>query len=296
MGRLGRLAVFMGSVIVAIVFGLMSLSLLPELAAYTSYVLIILTLINVLANLFQILDYGEGLLPKRNETEVETGKEIFTPLLLDVKTLQQTLGSKKPNTRKVDLSVWNSKSNDFLFLRLKKKTKDSIRSLYQEVENYNALLERLLHKIEGAIGAGLYHFSEGILVPPVDWESDSLDGYSQGFDDQCKRMATDLAPEILAEILVNSTTAKTYSAALATAAYNLLAEGDFRDFSHFARTDDYEELASKAYSISNNFSEKSVKTLLSDKLVTDIKQQTEKILTKAENLQATLEKKIQKIN
>jgi hypothetical protein len=167
-------------------------------------------------------------------------------------------------------------------------------NFYQEVEKYDKALEQLLIRIKGKVSTGLYEFSENILVPSVDWESDELYGFDNQFSQHCDEIASAAAPRICAEIL-NAKKPPESSHELYSIAYDLLANDSFRALSSYTGEEDYETLGGEAMDLAQNFSVKHLKTYINDALFPALQSQKSVVRTECPIIEKMLEKKLQKI-
>jgi hypothetical protein len=259
MKRLARIALLIVSV-VSFIVALLLIHFLPELTAYGGLIsasaVAIVAIINLGANVVQIIDFFDSKLQSSNEIKTETGRDLFTPILLDIRHIKELVNST--SLKEIDLTVWKSKANDYLFLRLDRKTKDAVKNFYNQVEKSNIILEKLLTRVQGIISTSLYEFSEGILVAPVDWESEYLEGYSEEFNKECSKIAETIVAECCIEVLRKKEKFEV-SHALYSTAFDMLEKDGFKALGVYIDEDDYDILGGKAVDYSDSFSKKTEK-------------------------------------
>lgn len=206
MSRLLRLLVLIGSLGVALVLVGLSISVQPDLL-WLAYIVgfIVLPVLNILANIIQITEFfkGEGI-GKTAEHKMKLGEELFTPLLLEIERILADLKDQNTVPTRIDLPVWTEKSSSYLFLSLHKDEQKKIRSFYVTVAEYNSLLNELFRIVEYQISDKMYKFSEGFIVPPVDWDSEYLNGFNSVFDKHCKEEAKRLAPSVCRTLIYDA--------------------------------------------------------------------------------------------
>ena len=115
---------------------------IESLTLVTNVTIIALAILNVLANIFQLVSFFEShFVPKSPESiEYKLGSEILTPLYVDVKKIKTHLEGL--NLKQIDLELWRKKKDEYLFLTMRKNLRESINSFYGNVREYNTLLER----------------------------------------------------------------------------------------------------------------------------------------------------------
>jgi len=265
----------------------------PRLIPLTNItVLLILPVLNILANIFQIFDFLKGASSKKGELEISRGRELFTPLFLNTKEIMGILETQREAPKIIDTSVWNEKSQSYLFLSLKKEAQDKLNNFYQGVIEFNSLLRQLYRIVEGRISIKMYDYSAGILVPPVDWDGEYLIGLDPKFNNYCNEEAKRLGPEVCKVLINSDTLLESHLSVLANPFFDLLAKDDFTSFSFASRAKNYEEVRKQAHEFSKGFSNFVFTSLFEENILPKLKEKRRKLLEKTKDSQKYLESEI----
>ncbi len=262
----------------------------------TNAIIVLLAILNIVANFFQIAEFlGEKLRKREDKLNIDKGKKLVTPIISDIQRIIKHLEKIENKPKKIDTSLWTKKSESYHFLTSDKELQDKIKGFYKEVEEFNSLLEILYEKITNRIRINTYTFSEKAgLVCAVDWNSTKLTGYNSEYDIYCNKEAQRLSGEVCRVILNNDEISSPQYRILSNPFFNLLKEDDFLKFSITHKTENDEELRKLALELADDFAKSCFSSLISEDELSLIKAKKKLLIDISANLLVFLEKEVKK--
>lgn len=266
---------------------------IESLTLVTNATIIILTILNVLANIFQLANFFESdLVPKTTESiGYKLGSEILTPLFNDVKKIKNNLEGLI--LRQIDLELARKKKEEYLFLKMREKLQESISNFYQNVEQYNALLGKSKTLIQDKISVKLYDHCQGVIVPTVDWETG--EGFNSKFNNFCKEEAQKIHDEVLIVALRKDSVSSLQPSDLGildSPLFNLLRKDS--NFAFLVRSDDPEVIDEEAAKYSEKSAKSVFESIFKESYFQKIKDKRKKLIGEAEKLIERLDSEIRK--
>lgn len=284
----GRLILFLSSLLIASISIYLTHTKYESLVIYSYGISGGLAVINMLANILDIIDYLRST-SESSDLKVNRGKNIFTPLYLDVGKITQHLEKFEPT--EIDTAVWHEKTKEYLFLSSKRKIRTQVTQFVRMIEEYNALCRRLKTTIHSFVSSQFYEYCEGIAVPPSD-----PNGY--GFDSRfyklCKRKGKQVVARTFQILLKKNASSLNPSEryVVERPLRDLLSEGDA--FAFYIQSVDLEEIEEKLVEYTDAFSKKVFAQLFDNPLLKTIQQKRIELIKEAKELHEFLASEIEK--
>jgi len=266
---------------------------IESLTFATNVTILVLAILNVLANIFQIVSFVKPyfVLKSTESVDYRVGTEILTPRYNDVEKIRIHLEDYSLN--QIDLELWRKKKAEYLFLRMRKKLKESIKNFYGNVEKYNTLLQRFKALVRMKISSGIYSHCEGVVVPPVDWETGN--GFSSKFSNFCKEEAQKICVAVATIALKRKSTSFLQPSdlgVLESPLFHLLRKD--ASFAFVVRSDDPEVIDENASKYSKKFAKSVFESIFREDSLQEVKDTRERLIEEAGELINQLDSEIRR--